>query len=380
MMPLDQREPECKNQKHSIETPTLLTEPELKNIHPQLTKTHYRLQCPHAGLFQCRLTGLVFLMEGEGEVLYRTVQWDDSLLHSTGRTPAGPLFSIECPQGSVRQLHLPHCEIPSGKGFDSLSVAHVTGDSVEVLQPVRVTDSHAVMDITELSLWGLVSSYFSSSVEGQVLLFHKPQLRKPTLNVHLLPVNVPVTEVEKLQRACKYIQIPSNCLLTCGEIYKLCCDSAEKNKIQPLAERFRRDYGPNYHPTFQVFLEADTEDVELRLLKRGDEEVWTRQVPLTDTVLIGGLEVRAVEQLRFVRWKFVEKVSEPIIKCLLDGLLQKKAINDYEKDSVKVIAERADKARAIIDMVLNKGTFACLTMKTLLCELDQFLCSELGLS
>ncbi|XP_045546160.1 uncharacterized protein isoform X2 [Salmo salar] len=326
------------------------------------------------------LTGLVFLMEREGEVLYRTVQWDDSLLHSTGRTPAGPLFSIECPQGSVRQLHLPHCEISSGKGFDSLSVVHVTGDSVEVLQPVRVTDSHAVMDITDLSLWGLVSSYFSSSVEGQVLLFHKPQLRKPTLNVHLLPVNVPVTEVEKLQRACKYIQIPSNCLLTCGEIYKLCCDSAEKNKIQPSEERFRRDYGPNYHPTFQVILEAGTEDVELRLLKRGDEEVWIRQVPLTDTVLIGGLEVRAVEQLRFVRCKFVEKVSEPTIKCLLDGLLQKKVVNNYEKDSVKVIAEKADKARAIIDMVLNKGTFACLTMKTLLCELDQCLSSELGLN
>uniref|UniRef100_A0A674CJW6 Uncharacterized protein n=1 Tax=Salmo trutta TaxID=8032 RepID=A0A674CJW6_SALTR len=39
-----------------------------------------------------------------------------------------------------------------------------------------------------------------------------------------------------------------------------------------------------------------------------------------------------------------------------------------------------DKARAIIDMVLNKGTFACLTMKTLLCELDQCLSSELGLN
>uniref|UniRef100_A0A674CLM4 Sterile alpha motif domain-containing protein 9-like n=1 Tax=Salmo trutta TaxID=8032 RepID=A0A674CLM4_SALTR len=104
-----------------IHTPTLLTEPELKNIHPQLTKTHYRLQCPHAGLFQCMLTGLVFLMERKGEVLYRTVQWDDSLLHSTGRTPAGPLFSIECPQGSVRQLHLPHCEIPSGEFYTTSS-------------------------------------------------------------------------------------------------------------------------------------------------------------------------------------------------------------------------------------------------------------------
>ncbi|XP_064827455.1 sterile alpha motif domain-containing protein 9-like [Oncorhynchus masou masou] len=367
-----------------IHTPTLWTEPGLKNIHPQLTKTHYRLQCPRAGLFQCRLTGLMFLMEGEGEVLYRTVQWDDSLLHSTGRTPAGPLFSIECPRGSVRQLHLPHCEISSGKGFDSLSVAHVTGDSVEVLQPVRVTDSHAVVDITDLSIWGLLSYIFPSSVKGQVLLFHKPQLRKSTLNVHLLPVNVPVTEVEKLQRACRYIQIPSNCPLTCGETYKLCCDSATKSKIQPLKETFHSDYGPNHHPTFQVFLEAGTEDVELRLLKRGDEEVWIRQVPLTDippdTALIGGQEVYAKDQLMSVRQRFVETVSESNIKSLLDGLLQKNVINDCEIESVNVNAERADKARAIIKMVINKGNSACLTMKTLLCELDQCLCSDLGLS
>uniref|UniRef100_A0A4W5LZ78 AIG1-type G domain-containing protein n=1 Tax=Hucho hucho TaxID=62062 RepID=A0A4W5LZ78_9TELE len=81
----------------------------------EFTETLYRLQCSHAGLFQCSLTGLVFLMEGEGEVLYRTVQWDENLLHSTGQTPAGPLFSIECPQGSICQLHLPHCEILSGE-------------------------------------------------------------------------------------------------------------------------------------------------------------------------------------------------------------------------------------------------------------------------
>ncbi|XP_042174827.1 uncharacterized protein LOC112241595 isoform X3 [Oncorhynchus tshawytscha] len=35
----------------------------------------YRFQCPSAGLFQCSITGLVFKMEGEGEVLYRTVPW-----------------------------------------------------------------------------------------------------------------------------------------------------------------------------------------------------------------------------------------------------------------------------------------------------------------
>ncbi|KAM9432796.1 uncharacterized protein ACWYII_016741 isoform 2-T2 [Salvelinus alpinus] len=81
----------------------------------EFTDTLCRLQCSHAGLFQCSLTGLVFLMKGEGEVLYRTVQWDENLLHSTGQTPAGPLFSIECHQGSICQLQLPHCEILSGR-------------------------------------------------------------------------------------------------------------------------------------------------------------------------------------------------------------------------------------------------------------------------
>uniref|UniRef100_A0A4W5KW06 AIG1-type G domain-containing protein n=1 Tax=Hucho hucho TaxID=62062 RepID=A0A4W5KW06_9TELE len=103
-------------EEHTLAVVTKLT-PETST---EFTETSCRLQCSHAGLFQCSLTGLVFLMEGEGEVLYRTVQWDENLLHSTGQTPAGPLFSIECPQGSICQLHLPHCEILSGEGLDSL--------------------------------------------------------------------------------------------------------------------------------------------------------------------------------------------------------------------------------------------------------------------
>ncbi|XP_071209387.1 NACHT, LRR and PYD domains-containing protein 3-like isoform X3 [Salvelinus alpinus] len=76
-------------------------------------KGAYRFQCPSAGLFQCSITGLVFRMEGEGEVLYRTVHWDRRLLSQSGKRPAGPLFNIDCPQKSVCQLHLPHCQIHS---------------------------------------------------------------------------------------------------------------------------------------------------------------------------------------------------------------------------------------------------------------------------
>lgn len=43
------------------------------------------------------------------------------------------------------------------------------------------------------------------------------------------------------------------------------------------------NYGPNYHPTFQVFLPPVTQEAELSLLERRLEglEVWSGLVPLT---------------------------------------------------------------------------------------------------
>uniref|UniRef100_A0A673AUG1 CARD domain-containing protein n=1 Tax=Sphaeramia orbicularis TaxID=375764 RepID=A0A673AUG1_9TELE len=72
--------------------------------------TMYRFRCPRSGSFHCTRTGLVFVVHKEAGLQYRTVQWDEDLLESASRTPAGPLFSIECPDNAVRQLHFPHCE------------------------------------------------------------------------------------------------------------------------------------------------------------------------------------------------------------------------------------------------------------------------------
>uniref|UniRef100_A0A665SVA3 NACHT domain-containing protein n=1 Tax=Echeneis naucrates TaxID=173247 RepID=A0A665SVA3_ECHNA len=69
-----------------------------------------RFRCPGPGMFQCSLTGLVFVVDQEAELLYSTVQWDESLLQSAGKMAAGPLFNIHCPEDAVCELHLPHCE------------------------------------------------------------------------------------------------------------------------------------------------------------------------------------------------------------------------------------------------------------------------------
>ncbi|KAF5900846.1 NACHT, LRR and PYD domains-containing protein 1b allele 2-like, partial [Clarias magur] len=57
----------------------------------------------------CKLTNLKFEMEGE--VLYSTESWDSCPLDGLGQTePAGPLYNIDCHEGSIQSLHIPHCE------------------------------------------------------------------------------------------------------------------------------------------------------------------------------------------------------------------------------------------------------------------------------
>ncbi|KAK6312291.1 hypothetical protein J4Q44_G00179550 [Coregonus suidteri] len=219
-------------------------------------KPTYRLQCPKAGLFQCSSTGLVFLMEGKGDVLYMMTQWDSSLLGS--RIPAGPLFSIECPEQSVRQLHFPHCICDWEN--DILSVAHVTDGNMEIVQPLKTTATHVIVNITHLSLFGLIGNWFSFlPVQSQVLLFLRPQgnrSQKRTLNVILLPKNVPLCEVEHQQKGSTFIKSSSNCTLSPRGTYGLCCELVANSRIQPKSGQFDYDYSPNFHPTFQVFLDS----------------------------------------------------------------------------------------------------------------------------
>uniref|UniRef100_A0A671XCU1 CARD domain-containing protein n=1 Tax=Sparus aurata TaxID=8175 RepID=A0A671XCU1_SPAAU len=61
----------------------------------------YRFLCSCPGLYQCSVTGLVFHMEGEGDVVYRIVSWDRRLLAQHHKKPAGPLSFIEGISGPV---------------------------------------------------------------------------------------------------------------------------------------------------------------------------------------------------------------------------------------------------------------------------------------
>ncbi|XP_045575844.1 nuclear GTPase SLIP-GC isoform X2 [Salmo salar] len=274
------------NGRKSVQVPTgvtMLTSEIVSSLTTHNRKPTYRLQCPKSGLFQCSSTGLVFLMEGKGDVVYKVTQWDSSLLGSM--TPAGPLFSIDCPEQCVRQLHLPHCMCDEKD--DNLSVVHVTDGSMEIVQPLKTTATHVIVTITHLSLFGLIRDVFSFlPVRSQVLLFLQPQGNRPQqriLNVFLLPKNVPLSKVEHQQRGSTFIQTSSNCTLTPRGKYGLCCELVANTTIQPKSGQFDCDYSPNFHPTFQVFLDcmSGAENIRLSLLDRGsyNQRVWECLIP-----------------------------------------------------------------------------------------------------
>ncbi|XP_064867031.1 uncharacterized protein LOC115116029 [Oncorhynchus nerka] len=268
-----------------VSTSVTMLNPEIvKDLTTHNHKPTYRLQCSNAGLFQCSSTGLVFLIEGKGDVVYKVTQWDRSLLGS--RIPAGPLFSIDCPEQSVCELHLPHCMCDEKD--DNLSVAHVTDGNMEIVQPLKTTPTHVIVNITHLSLFGLIRNWFSFlPVRSQVLLFLRPQGNRPQkliLNVMLLPKNVPLCEVEHQQNGTTFIIANSNCTLTPRGKYGLCCELVANSSIQPKSGQLDYDYSPNFHPTFQVFLDclSGVENIRLSLLDRGsnDQRVWESLVPI----------------------------------------------------------------------------------------------------
>ncbi|XP_078100946.1 LOW QUALITY PROTEIN: NACHT, LRR and PYD domains-containing protein 3-like [Sander vitreus] len=262
-------------------TPKLLTEP---------GKTSYRFRCPGPGVFQCALTGLVFVMTQEAELLYNTVQWDESLLQSVGKMAAGPLYDIKCSEeAAVYQLHFPHCEIIDAPLPDGLlSVVHITDDGMSILEPLEITDTHVVVNVPHLSvlglIWDVVKRLWMKPVSGQVLLFLRqpnPTTQRQNLNVFLLPRNIPLstvsTQQQQQQQQSRNIQVPSKCKLIKDQSYTVQCPQAVK--IQPDKADFDLEFGPNYHPTFEIRLPINTPEVTLRIQDEG-QSVWEHDLEL----------------------------------------------------------------------------------------------------
>lgn len=75
----------------------------------------------------------------------------------------------------------------------------------------------------------------------------------------------------------------------------------------------------------------------------------------------------------------MEGISEPVLKCLVDKLMEKDVLSDFEREAVEAERTRRDKARVLVDTVRRKGSDASSEMIRFLYELDPFLFEHLGL-
>lgn len=88
-----------------------------------------------------------------------------------------------------------------------LSVAHVTGDSVDFITPGQVTEHHVIIDVSGFSCFGLVMPVESNSpISGLVLIFS--QLSTRSLFILLLQRNVNLPKVHKPLPQTPYRQLP----------------------------------------------------------------------------------------------------------------------------------------------------------------------------
>ncbi|XP_062872241.1 uncharacterized protein LOC134333981 isoform X2 [Trichomycterus rosablanca] len=314
----------------------------------------YRFLCSNAGQFQCTMTNLIFKMERKAEVQYGVANWESSHLDGIGEMqPAGPLYNIECFKGSIYHLHLPHCETDIEHSV-KLAVAHFTGGNLEIIQPLKVTDSHVIIDVQGLSLFGLLKVFENmlfptKPINAQVLLFHEKltDIQISKLYIHLLPGNVPVEEVKKHQQSCTYIKTSSRCQLIPCRQYKPCCGTY---KPQPKIETFDTDYGPNYHPTFEVLINTKVEEITVGLLDENDQEVWEpRQVFLT----AGCSQDAATSNVQNSGAEFVDRHREALIQRvssvmeMADSLLSRNIISNEDYDMIRVEKTSQEQMRAL---------------------------------
>lgn len=87
--------------------------------------------------------------------------------------------------------------------MDCLAVAHFTNGNVAIMNPLKVTETHVMIDIKDLSIFGLIKRmiFRPSPVIAQVLVFLRPitmREEENILDVLLLPWNVPLSEVSIL--------------------------------------------------------------------------------------------------------------------------------------------------------------------------------------
>uniref|UniRef100_A0A674BJB8 NACHT, LRR and PYD domains-containing protein 1b allele 2-like n=1 Tax=Salmo trutta TaxID=8032 RepID=A0A674BJB8_SALTR len=308
-------------------------------------------------------------------------------------TQGGPLLDITMELGELEEVHLPHfvCLGTNPSLRNEMKILHVEEHGVSLEEVHEVTRFHAKILHPKFSSASVVLKYIACwnvDVHCDVILYLAVKRSTVISRLYLLLRNSSQKEAVQEREKGQLSQGYSEFLLSSpnGSL-KLNNWFALKNPLSTSINPEKIQLLPaDTTPSCCKMIMGNTGvDIEMELIGDDKRIAW-RDMLRTGAVLGAGgpaessLTGSAEQQLRSIRTEFVKQVSRPVLDVLLDRLLQHTVINQEEMESVKVIAERAEKARDIIDMVLRKGTESCSRMINLLVELDPCLCSLLQIN
>ncbi|XP_051520162.1 uncharacterized protein LOC127421286 isoform X2 [Myxocyprinus asiaticus] len=324
-------------------------------------QTKYRLQCSHAGWFQCEFTQVGFNMLGEGEVLYNTVLQGSNCPVLANCYQAGPLYDIKCVQGELSQLKLPHCETSIEDAHHSLSVIHYSNHIVDILKPQNVTSTHVTVSIQGTSSFWIskIVNWFKKRIYGQVMLFYQPQNHR--LHVYLQPRNVNPKEVKKLDTNYQLIQSSCDCMLKHNCMYRMSCDTVDECglSVKPVS-KIQPEWNHLY-PTFDIKLPDGVMNVRLCLKKENPKEgkvkvVWGLEVPLEEYKAEKRKQIISTDEhfasfLLENKSKLIQRVGN--VDPILDYLDE--FIEPEEMSEIRAMTTSQKKMRAIYRITERQG-------------------------
>ncbi|XP_031676471.1 NACHT, LRR and PYD domains-containing protein 1b allele 2-like isoform X1 [Oncorhynchus kisutch] len=363
--------------------------------------TMFRHRTPK-GSYECTVSGLRWLCERDVILKYHFRNWEpySQLLKGMQYTQGGPLLDITMELGELEEVHLPHfvCLGTNPSLRNEMKILHVEEHGVSLEEVYEVTRFHAKILHPKFSAISLILRLLSWNVDVhcELMLYLTVIKDKLIPRLYLFPSDpgqIQAVEQQeiKFQGSKRFPNTRPERSFKLKSSFRLnipCSTSINPPRIHLI----HRDTTPSF---FRAVVKMTGIDIAMELFGDDETTAWKEIVPTdeyisdtrsTSAVLGAGrppersLTGSTKLQLRSVRTEFVKRVSRPVLNELLDGLLQHTVINQEEMESVKVIAERAEKARDIIDMVLRKGTESCSRMINLLREIDPYLWSMLQIN
>ncbi|CAM9572402.1 unnamed protein product [Bubo scandiacus] len=367
----------------------------LPGIMPEITQdvsedhTVYRARLWRAGIFQCCITDLVFVVNSAVIITYSYATWNAHLSEADQEmwVPAGPLFRIQVQRGAVQAVKLPHFMCLAGDVDTSLCyIAHFKSGKMTPEKPDRVIAFSAGLSNPNFSLLGVVwrklrSTLNSIPIHSLVLIFHQLRAADTTLHLYLIPDDKSLKEaIEQQEKNWNSKLIPKpppfNRLFF-GCTYRVTCTNSVE--IMP-EEHFPFCYkSPKEQQLFvEIYIKNMTEEVGFFMIDTRDETVvWKaslRSGRNSSTVTSAWCMLGAAFMKKH-KTKLCSRMMQ--LSTILLHLRDANVINSDEEEEVNGQETRQRKNKVLLELAERKGVEAQEQLYQVLRMKDPYLISDL---